>query len=89
MMNERIKELAVLSGFDIDTNVSFAEKTRLDCFAELLIRECAKIALSSGNITNKSEQAKAEAQRIYHKIQEHFGVEWCLKRNKQKSLTML
>ena len=39
-MNPRIKELALLSGFDIDTNVSFAEKTRLKCFAKLLVKEC-------------------------------------------------
>ena len=43
--------------------------------SELIVRECADIALKSGDITNKTEQARAEAQRIYHKIQEHFGVE--------------
>lgn len=44
-------------------------------FAELIVKECANIALKSGNIANKSELSKAEANRIYYKIQEHFGVE--------------
>ena len=70
MMNERIEELALEC-----YNRDFEHPINLEMFAKLLIQECAKIALSSGNITNKSEQAKAEAQRIYHKIQEHFGVE--------------
>ena len=43
--------------------------------AELIVKECASIAQQSGNITNKGEQAKAEAERIYYKIQKHFGVE--------------
>lgn len=44
-------------------------------FAVLIINECAGIALKSGHITNKSTQAQAEAERIYSKIIEHFGVE--------------
>lgn len=54
----------------IDWHTQFNKK-----FAELIIQECIGIALKSGSVTNKSEQAKAEADRIYHKIQEHFGVE--------------
>lgn len=44
-------------------------------FTELIVKECADIALKSGSVSNKSEVAVAEADRIYHKIQEHFGVE--------------
>jgi len=44
-------------------------------FAQLIVEECATIALKSGDINNKSMQAKVEAERIYHKIKEHFGVE--------------
>ena len=44
-------------------------------FAELIVKECADIALKSGNIANKSIEATAEAQRIYHKINERFEVE--------------
>ena len=47
----------------------------LEKFAELIVRECTGIALKSGSVPNKSEVAVAEADRIYHKIQEHFGVE--------------
>ena len=47
----------------------------LEKFAELIIAECANIALKSGGVAKKSEKAKVEADRIYHKIQEHFGVE--------------
>ncbi len=39
-MNERVKELARMSGFTVDetgTFPEFAEKTRLDCFAELIV----------------------------------------------------
>lgn len=39
-MNKLIKELALISGFDIDNTSSFAEKTRLDCFTQLLINQC-------------------------------------------------
>jgi len=43
-MNERIKELARMSGFTVDetgTFPEFAEMTRLDCFAELIVKENA------------------------------------------------
>jgi len=80
-MNERIKELALLSGFDIDTNVSFAEKTRLKCFAELIVREC----LAHGKLTqlqtvaNGSEEYNAGREMgievFMNRIKQHFGVE--------------
>jgi hypothetical protein len=66
-MNERIKELALLSGFDIDTNVSFAEKTRLHCFAELLIKECADYV----QFYYKDHMCEV----IAHDMKTHFGVE--------------
>ena len=79
-MKERIQELALLSGFDIDTNVSFAEKTRLDCFAKLIVRECV------GVIETKMPEfsCKEEYDNLYRKagrldaideIKQHFGVE--------------
>lgn len=71
-MNERIRELytSVVGNDKLNFDSYLAEK-----FAELIVRECANIALKSGNIANKSELSKAEANRIYYKIQEHFGVE--------------
>ena len=68
-MNERIKELALLSGFDIDTNVSFAEKTRLDCFAKLIVAECL-VTLDS--ITSGDRDTLWVARKV---IADHFGVE--------------
>ena len=44
-------------------------------FAELIVLECAGIALKSGNVANKNIAAKIESERIYHKIKQHFGVE--------------
>lgn len=54
-MNERIKDLARISGFDVDTVsfANFAEKTRLACFAELIVKETlnevAERAYSNGD----------------------------------------
>jgi hypothetical protein len=89
-MNERIEQLAVRAGatlekgyielsdgqFMLSDNIDL-DKTNLDLekFAELIVKECADIALKSGSVTNKSAVAVAEADRIYHKINEHFGVE--------------
>ena len=86
-MNERIKELAEQanawypmgypSGEGGDAawkNLVIFEKEDLEKFAELIVQECADIALKSGSVTNKSAVAIAEADRIYHKINEHFGV---------------
>lgn len=85
-MNEQIKELALLSGFDIDTNVSFAEKTRLNCFAELIVKECLDIAdgqkkwVEDMEVFNEHDATWNRAriqqsQQIVDKIKQHFGVE--------------
>ena len=71
-MNERVKELALLSGFDIDTNVSFAEKTRLKCFAELIVRQCAEVGLDS---VEDGDDLDAIMKRVHNNILKHFGVE--------------
>ena len=85
-MNERIRELALQAGIKITPmivdgveyeyeDVDMDGSEDLEKFAELIVGECADIALKSGSVPNKSEVAVAEADRIYHKIQEHFGVE--------------
>lgn len=72
-MNERIRELIRKTSF-IDTELLTEPQTvMLEKFSELIIKECADIALKSGNVANKSIEAVAEANRIYHKIQDHFG----------------
>jgi len=77
-MNERIDKLAK-QAWDLcpdpygETSSSALNKFEQK-FAELIVRECANIALRSGSVPNKSVQATAEVERIYHKIQDHFGV---------------
>ena len=71
-MNKQIRELAEQA--ELNATLLF-NKDKLEKFAELIVRECADIALKSGSVSNKSQVAVAEADRIYHKIQEHFGVE--------------
>jgi hypothetical protein len=71
-MNERLNELARQSGIAF---LSSVPPDMLDKFAELIVGECANIAIKSGNIANKNIAAKIESERIYHKILDHFGVE--------------
>lgn len=87
-MNNRIKELAeqaITEKLSLDDFVDAIQKephdfyafriSELDKFAELIIQECANIALTSGRVCNKSELAIAEADRIYDKIHSHFSID--------------
>jgi hypothetical protein len=72
-MNERLKQLAEQAGFEFNslggTYTSGTLIDNLDKFAELIIRECANVAMQADidgcNIGN----------RAWQKINEHFGVE--------------
>jgi hypothetical protein len=59
-MNERIRELAEQAGWD---NHHSKFDTRIEKFAELIVRECAEIA------------DKAEPYKASDLIKQHFGVE--------------
>jgi len=85
-MNDRIKELAKQAGFYADKyghckshlgdSPSEADDiVDLEEFAKLIALKCASFAYKSGGVTNKSEKAVMEANRIYHKINEYFGIE--------------
>ncbi len=78
-MNERIKELykqaARQDYFPRDTEEVYMSAKDLEKFAELIVKECLQITLKSSSVPNKSAVAIAEAERILHKIKEHFGVE--------------
>lgn len=80
-MNERLLALyreASVPHIAIDPSNNMPYETACfspDKFAELIVKECVSITLKSGSVPNKSEVAVAEADRIYHKIKEHFGVE--------------
>ena len=62
-MNERIRELAEQAGWD---NHHSKFDTRIEKFAELIVRECVGVADHS-NVTGKSI--------IGERIKQHFGVE--------------
>ena len=68
-MNERIKQLvkqATLPGYMLGESYV---QSRLDeqKFAELIVKECAEIALADGQATGNFE--------VFNKITKHFGVE--------------
>jgi hypothetical protein len=78
-MNDRIKELekqatTVVEGWSDEHGTTRYYELNREKFVKLIVRECADIALKSGNIANKNIAAKIESERIYHKIKEHFGV---------------
>lgn len=72
-MNERIKQLYEQAMEQHVSNNMAWEELNPEKFAELIVQECADIALKSGNIANKNISAKIESERIYHKIMDHFG----------------
>ena len=65
-MNERIKQLAREAGFYANPDVEKFEK-----FAELIVRECAKVSERTGALN----QADYEGEMIADAIKEHFGVD--------------
>ena len=72
-MNERIKELMVKSGaydhYEINEGVNGDELPMVK-FAELIVRECAKIAFQ-----NDIAKFTKDGYSIGLDIQKHFGVE--------------
>lgn len=89
-MNERIKELARMSGLNVDGEESFsefAEKTRLSCFAELIVQEVVSICdiekadyfknrKAAYDFEEKNIYAEGEAacDTIKYKVKHRFGV---------------
>ncbi len=71
-MNERLHELMMEATKDMP-QCYYWPGEYVEKFAELIVQECADIALKSGNIANKNISAKIESERIYHKIMDHFG----------------
>jgi len=73
-MNKRIKELAHLSGIDIEksnTFHEFAEKTRLNCFAELIIQDLLNKLSTEQGLADQNWQCK-DGVHIYYKLWQHF-----------------
>jgi len=67
-MNERIRELAIKAGLLVETSDGWdiCIDDNLEDFAELIIKECAKIA------SNPAPGCHSSFGKI---IKEHFGVE--------------
>jgi hypothetical protein len=78
-MNERIKELAKQAGFHIELNWdhtdwhSAGHSPLFEKFAELIVKECAKV--SEDDITDGDACCTNTAYRIASQIKKHFGVE--------------
>jgi hypothetical protein len=91
-MNSRINELALLSGFDIDTNVSFAEKTRLKCFAELIVQDVINVLESTNEIrhiaatTYTLDVVESAIERSIDAITEHYGMKKHIRTNNERTM---
>lgn len=75
-MNKRIRELAEQAGYRALPGFDFAnslEESYMKRFAELIVRECAKV--SEDDITDGDACCTNTAYRIAEQIKKHFGVE--------------
>ena len=75
-MNERIKELAELSGFKVDwqhEDVQAIKMARFEKFAELIVKECVQVCADRG--THHDGLYSAWADDCSKRIGKHFGVE--------------
>ena len=78
-MNEQIKTLAKVAGYD-EINKAAMKLTGFDPkkFAELIVRECAELSLNSQYANTKSEYYEGFNEALVYagnKIRKHFGVE--------------
>jgi NADH:ubiquinone oxidoreductase subunit E len=74
-MNDRIKELAEQVGSTHKQNLGVYQfyTDELEKFAELIVKECAKV--SEDDITDGDACCTNTAYRIASQIKKHFGVE--------------
>ena len=73
-MNERIKELAELSGFKVDwqhEDVQALKMARFEKFAELIVQECLNQCYNRG----MDDELYAGQLKAATYIEEYFGVE--------------
>ena len=77
-MNERIRELVRQAGLDdADFPIENWDNVPLAKFAELIVRECAGIAITAASDTNfitGISEADKRALSIAVEIKHHFGV---------------
>lgn len=72
-MNERIKQIAKESGLYIAYDNRAVTDKELEFFAELIIRECAKVVENALDVSPVSHEAYSWADG--DTVLEHFGVE--------------
>ena len=75
-MNERIKELAKQTGYiwhaSGDPQIYEFTPEKLEKFAELIVRECMKVARQQRNPANLNYKP---SERFVEDLRQHFGVE--------------
>jgi hypothetical protein len=74
-MNERIRELALQAGYKPLSPPTFADELNeifMQKFAELIVRECAKVLTQHGSYFSGEGEPYHYAASL---IEEHFGVE--------------
>lgn len=85
-MNERFQELASQAGWGPTSDPYVRQAFNVKMFAELIVRECAGVALEQKKWVEEQEVFNAQdeqwnrariqqSQRIADKIKQHFGVE--------------
>jgi hypothetical protein len=79
-MNERIRELAELSGFKTDwqhEDVQAIKMARFEKFAQLIVKECVSICQrESDDDDDQFELGRSyQSKEITELIKRHFGVE--------------
>ena len=72
-MNERIKELAISAGYGDRWNTTEQFDTFLDCFAELIVRECIKAASDPGDGLIKDDTWHDGVRACVWSIQDEFN----------------
>lgn len=70
-MNERIRELAEQSGWMMGDEVE-GFNTRLEKFAELIVRECMDCIAKVHKTEEFNEGYTLGVERCFYKIEEHF-----------------
>jgi peroxiredoxin len=68
-MNERIKELADKAFVTVSSDGYFSSGKFCEKFAELIVRECARVA------SNQVMDVEGNDWGVKHAVEKHFGVE--------------
>ena len=71
-MNERIRELAEQARYE--ASLADCQETYDEKFAELIVRECAKVAKDIQTFYDENNDSQVNTE-IWTMIKQHFGVE--------------